>query len=250
MSSTPLASPQMVLDSRMSYTSWIPADPDACARLLPRALRPARNRAVYMNQYVVDSAEQTTGFGAYSLTYLGLDLDGLFAPDNVTPARFFTHYLNSSERVRAYVRERGVPATPGTTTVDVADGVMTATTYDEGTAIIRTRARVGSDTAVAAGHLRYITRVENRLVSGLYPYVGDLATSYGVLSIEFLEPGHPVYALRPAAPLQVVAGSCFYAPRDSFVYPGGVEEMGPADGHGRIIAADAVPSIVAEPAAV
>ncbi|HEX8672133.1 MAG TPA: hypothetical protein VF710_09600, partial [Longimicrobium sp.] len=100
MSSTPLSSPQMVLDSRMSYTSWIPADPDACARLLPRALRPARNRAVYMNQYVVDSAEQTTGFGAYSLTYLGLDLDGLFAPDNVTPARFFTHYLNSSERVR------------------------------------------------------------------------------------------------------------------------------------------------------
>jgi hypothetical protein len=59
-----------------------------------------------------------------------------------------------------------------------------------------------------------------------------------------------VYALRPAAPLQVVAGSCFYAPRDSFVYPGGVEEMGPADGRGRTIASDAVPSIVAEPVAV
>lgn len=146
--------------------------------------------------------------------------------------------------------ERGVPATPGTTTVEVANGVMTATTYDEGTAIIRTRARVGSEQAIAAGHLRYITRVESRLVSGLYPYVGELSAPYSVLSIEFLEPGHPVYALRPAAPLQVVAGSCFYAPRDSFVYPGGVEVMGPADGHARTIAADAVPAIVAEPAAV
>jgi hypothetical protein len=236
----------MVLNSRMSYTSWIPADPDACARLLPRALRPARNHAVYMNQYVVDSAEQTTGFGAYSLTYLGLDVDGHFAPDGATPARFFTHYLNSSERVRAYVKERGVPATPGTTTVQVADGIMTATTYDDGTPIIRTRARVGGGEVTAAGHLRYITRIENRLVSGLYPYVGELAASYGVLSIEFLEPAHPVYALRPAAPLEVVQASCFYAPRDSFVYPGGVEEMGSAEG--RKLAADAV-RIVTEPAA-
>lgn len=249
MLSNTLPSPQMVLNSRMSYTSWIPADPDACARFLPRALRPAKNHAVYMNQYVVDSAEQTTGFGAYSLTYLGVDVDGHNAPDGVTPGRFFTHYLNSSERVRAYVRERGVPATPGTTTVEVADGVMTATTYDEGTAIIRTRARVGSDSVVTvAGHLRYITRVGNQLESGLYPYVGDLATPYSVLSIEFLEPGHPVYALRPAAPLQVVEGSCFYAPRDSFVYPGGVERMGPAEG--RIFATDAVQAILTDPMTV
>ncbi|MDQ1721966.1 MAG: hypothetical protein QOI26_1700, partial [Pseudonocardiales bacterium] len=86
----------------MIYTSWIPQDPKACARLLPPALEPAANRAVYMNQYVVDSAQQTTGFGAYSLTYLGLDLLNMFAPDGVTPARFFTHYFNSSEVVREY----------------------------------------------------------------------------------------------------------------------------------------------------
>ena len=91
-----LAAPQLVVNSRMLYTSWIPADPDACARLLPRALKPAANRAVYMNQYVVDSAQQTTGFGAYSLTYLGLDVADQNAPDGVTPRRFFTHYFNSS----------------------------------------------------------------------------------------------------------------------------------------------------------
>jgi hypothetical protein len=50
------------------------------------------------------------------------------------------------------------------------------------------------------------------IASGLYPYIGELADSFTVQSIEFLDPGHRVYA-----------------PRDSFVYPGGVEEMGPAD---------------------
>ncbi|HEX2091153.1 MAG TPA: hypothetical protein VHG28_02080 [Longimicrobiaceae bacterium] len=233
MSTSPLVAPQLVLHSRMVYTSWIPADPEAAARLLPPALRPAANHAVYMNQYVVDSAAQTTGFGAYSLTYLGLDVADYPAPDGVTPGRFFTHYFNSSERMREYVLERGVPATPGSTTLEVEDGMLTATTSVDDTPIIRTRATVGSDTStIAAGHLRYITRVGDRLVSGLYPYIGELATPFQVVSLEFLEPGHPVYALRPRTPLEVVPGSCFYAPRDSFVYPGGEEDLGPAERRG------------------
>jgi hypothetical protein len=229
MVSNSLVSPQLVLNSRMIYTSWIPADPEACARLLPRALKPAANRAVYMNQYVVDSAQQTTGFGAYSLTYLGVDVADHLAPDGVTPARFFTHYFNSSKVMRAYVRERGVPATPGTTTLELDGGTLVATTYVDDAPVIRTRAAVGDDAAtVAAGHLRYITRVKDRLVSGLYPYIGELASPFKVISIEFLDPSHPVYALRPKSPLEVVPASCFYAPRDSFVYPGGEEDMGPA----------------------
>ena len=31
-----LAAPQMVINSRMLYTSWMPADPEAAAALLPR----------------------------------------------------------------------------------------------------------------------------------------------------------------------------------------------------------------------
>jgi len=228
--SSKLAAPQMVLNSRMVYTSWIPADPQAAARLLPPALKPAANHAIYMNQYVVDSAEQTTGFGAYSLTYLGLDVADNPAPDGVTPGRFFTQYFNSSEVVRKYARERGVPATPGRTTLEVDGGVVTATTFVDERPIIRTRAEVGSTAdIVLAGHLRYITRVGDRLVSGNYPYVGELVSAFRVSSIEFLDPEHPVYALRPASPLQVVAASSFYAPRDSFVYPGGEYDMGPAD---------------------
>lgn len=86
-----------------------------------------------MNQYVVDRAEQTTGFGAYSLTYLGLDLGDMFAPDGVTPARFFTHYFNSSEIMREDVTERGVPAVPGSTVLEVEGGIATATTSVDGT---------------------------------------------------------------------------------------------------------------------
>lgn len=232
MPTSSLPAPQLVLDSRMLYTSWIPQDPDACARLLPPALRPAANRAVYMNQYVVDSASQTTGFGAYSLTYLGLDLD-FFAPDGSTPARFFTHYFNSSQVMREYAAERGVPAGTGATTLEVDGGVATATTSVDGRPIIRTRARVG-DAAdlVLGGHLRYVTRVGNRLIAGNYPYIGELVSSFEVLSIEFLDAQHPVYALRPATPLQVMTGFSFYAPRDSFVYPGGEEDIGPAEGGG------------------
>jgi hypothetical protein len=225
-----LPAPQLVVNSRMLYTSWIPEDSEACARLLPHALQPAANHAVYMNQYVVDSAEQTTGFGAYSLTYLGLDVADHFAPGGVTPARFFTHYFNSSPVMRAYASERGVPATPGRTTLEVAGGVATATTYVDDRPIIRTRAEVGDATSVAAGHLRYITAVRNRLISGNYPFIGDLVSPFRVTSVEFLDPSHPVYALRPKSPLEAVAASSFYAPRDSFVYPGGEEDMGPAGG--------------------
>jgi hypothetical protein len=128
-----------------------------------------------------------------------------------------------------------VPATPGRTVLEAGDGVVTATTYVDDRPIIRTRAEI-SDTAgiTLGGHLRYITQVDDQLVSGLYPYVGDLADTFTVTSIEFLDPTHPVYALRPASPLQIVAGSSFYAPRDSFVYPGGVEVIGPANAEPRV----------------
>ena len=225
MSNTSLAAPQLVINSRMLYSSWIPADPKAAAALLPPGLRPADNHALYMNQYVVDSEAQTSSFGAYSLTYMGLDLAGRKAPDGVTPARFFTHYFNSSEVVRSYVRERGVPASPGTTTLELNNGELVATTRVDGVPIIRTVARVGSTiSSVARGHLTYVTQVKGKLMAGNYPYVGELASPFELVSLEFLAKDHPVYALRPSSPLQKVEGWCWYAPRDSFVYPGGEYE--------------------------
>jgi len=226
MSQLKLAPPQLVIDSRMVYSSWIPADPDAAAALLPDRLKPAANRAIYMNQYVVDREEQTSGFGAYSLTYMGLDLGGLTAPDGVTPARFFTHYFNSSELMREYVLERGVPASPGKTTVEVNGHELEATTYVDGVAILRTRAKVGKKIGVVArGHLTYVTKLSGKLIAGNYAYIGDLVDPYELQSVEFLAKDHPAWALRPAQPFQAVTGSSWFAPRDSFVYPGGEYEI-------------------------
>lgn len=221
-----LAAPQLVINSRMIYSSWIPADPAAAAALLPKRLSPADNRAIYMNQYVVDSEEQTSGFGAYSLTYMGLDLSGITAPDGVTPGRFFTHYFNSSEVMREYVAERGVPASPGRTTVEVHGHDLEATTYVDGVAIIRTRARVGKQIGVVArGHLAYLTQVGGKIMAGNYAYIGELVDPFELQSVEFLAKDHPIWALRPAQPFQPVVGSSWFAPRDSFVYPGGEYEI-------------------------
>jgi hypothetical protein len=226
MTTNTLAAPQLVINSRMLYSSWIPADPKAAAALLPKGLSPAANGAIYMNQYVVDSADQTSGFGAYSLTYMGLDIADHFAPDGVTPGRFFTHYFNSSETVRAYVRERGVPASPGTTSLELDNGRLVATTRVDGVPIVRTVARVGSGIAsVARGQLMYVTQVGTKLVAGNYPYVGEIADGFELQSLEFLAKDHPAWALRPASPLQAVTGWCWYAPKDSFVYPGGEYEL-------------------------
>ena len=225
MTDITLAAPQLVINSRMIYSSWIPADPKAAAALLPSMLKPAANQAIYMNQYVVDSEEQTSGFGAYSLTYMGLDLD-IKAPDGVTPARFFTNYFNSSELMRGYVAERGVPASPGTTTVEVKGQKLVATTSVDGIEIIRTRAKVGKKVGVVArGHLTYVTRVDNKIMAGNYAYIGELVDPFELQSVEFLAKDHPAYALRPTNPLRVVAGSSWFAPRDSFVYPGGEREL-------------------------
>jgi hypothetical protein len=224
MSQSKLAAPQLVIDSRMIYSSWIPADPKAAAALLPGRLNPAG--PIYMNQYVVDSEVQTSGFGAYSLTYLGLDLAGLTAPDGVTPARFFTNYFNSSQIMREYVAERGVPASPGSTTVEVNGHELEAVTSVDGVPIIRTRAKVGKKIGVVArGHLTYVTQLNGKLIAGNYAYIGDLVDPFELQSVEFLAQDHPVWAIRPAQPLQVVTGSSWFAPRDSFVYPGGEHEI-------------------------
>ena len=44
-------------------------------------------------------------------------------------------------------------------------------------------------------------------------------------SVEFLAKDHPTWSLRPAQPFQPVVASSWFAPRDSFVYPGGEREI-------------------------
>jgi hypothetical protein len=225
MPDIPLAAPQMVVNSRMLYTSWMPADPEAAAALLPEGVPMAG--PAYMNQYVVDSEEQTSGFGAYSLTYLGLDIAGMTDPEGVLPARYMLFYFNSSPRMREYtIREYDLPAVPGETVVEADGGRVTATTALEGSPLVRTEAAIGAGIVmVARGMLTYVRQKEGRFMAGNFPYIADIADGFELRSIEFLDDSHPAYALRPAEPPQVVAEGCFYSPADSFVYPGGVQEV-------------------------
>ena len=229
-----LAAAQMVQDSLMLYSVWQPADPEAAAALLPPG-GPTPLGSVYMNQYVVLTDEQTSGFGAYSLTYLGLDIAGMMDPEGVLPARYMLFYFNSSERMREYTsREYGLPAEPGSTTLHVSAGSVGATLTVGGTPLIRVEAAVGSSILMKGrGLLTYVREKDGRMMAGDFPYIADLQAGLEYRAIEFLDPSHPVYALRPAEPLQTVETS-FFAPRDSFVYPGGVSDMGPANKQGHV----------------
>lgn len=219
-----LVPPQLVINSRMLYFGWVPEDPKAARALLPKGLEAKENTAIFMNQYVVDQPEQTSGFGAYSLTYIGLDLEGLDAPDGVTPGRYWTGYYNSSEDMRAYVKERGVPATEGETSMTLEGDKLVVLVTEKKKPIIRTVARVGSEIgAVLRGQLRYFTQLEGGLLSGIYPYISEAVTPWSIESLEFLDSSNPVYALRPKTPLEITWG--FYAPRASFCYPGGEEHL-------------------------
>jgi hypothetical protein len=229
-----LHAPQLITDARMFFVVWIPADPDAAMQLLPDGLAAADNAPIYMNQYVVDDESQTScagdpdGFGAYSLTYLGVELAGLDTEAG-TPGRFWTHYFDSSPNMIDYAAARGVPAGAGSTTLELSGGTLVATTSADGAPVIRSTARVDVGTPLHAnGQLRYVTRIGEELVSGRYPFVARVAESFAVQSIEFLDPGHPVYSLRPADPLEVTFG--FYSPAITFCYPGGEGPLGSLHG--------------------
>ncbi|MEU2615727.1 hypothetical protein ABZ570_29785 [Micromonospora sp. NPDC007271] len=213
---------QLVVNARVLQLSWLPAAPDEATALVPAALRPRADGEVFLCQYVVDDGSQTSGFGAFSLTYLGLALDGLDAPPagDIPGGGWWTHYLASSPRVRAYAAARGAPAAPGVTRLELRGEQLTAETRVDGTPIIRTVARVGhTGSRMCSGHHRFLTIRDGELLTADYPYVAEPVSPFEIESVEFLTPEHPVYALRPANPLVIRGG--LYSPRVSFAYPPG-----------------------------
>ncbi|MEU9506205.1 hypothetical protein AB0D32_07970 [Micromonospora sp. NPDC048170] len=215
------AAPHLVVDSRTLYFGWLPADPDAVAALVPAGLRPSADRLVFMNQYVVDDESQTSGFGAYSMTYLGVALAGVDAPGGAGPGGWWTHYVTCSEPVRAYAAARGAPAVVGRTRIERRDGEIVAETDIDGVPVIRARCQVGETSqTINSGHHRYFTARDGKLLSSMYPFIAEPVNPFVIESVEFLEPGHPIYALRPENPLTIGFG--FYSPRTAFAYPGGL----------------------------
>ena len=221
---TDILPPQLVIDSRMLYFGWQPQDKAAVRALLPAEFEMQDNAQVFMNQYVVDDDNQTSHFGAYSLTYIGVDIKGLDV-NPLVPARWWTHYWTSSQSMSDYARASGAPTLPGGQTVLEVDGdTLVATTLVDGAPLIRTTARIGAVTPdFVRSHLRYITRAGEGFQTGRYPAIGQITEGLEVKSLEFLDKNHPVYDLRPADPLQIAWG--FYFPKASFCYPGGLDPL-------------------------
>jgi len=167
------------------------------------------------------------------VTCLGTELDRVEPPsggaDRIEPpaeasskvgrSRWYTHHLSSSPAVRAHAAARGLPAGAGRTTIEISGQALVAVTEVDGVAVIRTTARVGqTGTKIVRGNMRYLGELAGRRTSGSYPYLFEPVAPFEIESLEFLVPDHPVFALRPANPLEMMWG--FYSPRSSFAYPG------------------------------
>ena len=230
-----LHAPQLIVGARMLYLVWAPADAAAAAALVPSELDAAPGSPVFMNQYVVDDPAQTSnaasdeGFGAYSLTYLGVELAGLDTEEG-QPGRWWTHYFDSSPNMIRYAAARGIPAGEGKTELALEASNLVGATRVRGEEAIRTTARVELGAlARGTGQLRYLTRVDGEILSGRYPFVVDAAETFEALSVEFLGGGpESLQALRPAEPLEITFG--FYSPSISFCYPGGEGPLGSEHG--------------------
>ena len=116
-----------------------------------------------------------------------------------------------------------VPSSPGTTTLELRDDLLVATTRVDEKPVIRTTARAGLSAGIARGKLHYLTKNDGAIILGRYPYVTEYVADFKVLSLEFLDPSSSAYTLRPADPLDVKFG--FYSPSSSFAYPGGQEPI-------------------------
>ena len=92
-----LPAPQLVTNAWMFIIGY-EADPKALKELLPEGLEPHPNNRVVLNMYTVPDASQTSGFGAYTLTYVTIEVKGhdsytMGAPTGY-PGRYFAYYYN------------------------------------------------------------------------------------------------------------------------------------------------------------
>ena len=112
-----LEAPQLVTTTAGCSTSpGSRPTPTRSGRSCPRALELADGAQCFINQYVVDATEQTSGFEAYSLTYAGADLKGHDSPDGAVRGTggptTSTRTPTCAPTRRGARRARGAPARP------------------------------------------------------------------------------------------------------------------------------------------
>lgn len=225
-----LPGPQLVTDAWMFIAAY-KADPETLKAMLPPGLEPNPEGHIVINMYTVPEATQTSGFGAYTLTYLTVELKDqdsyIMGSDATIPGRYFVYYFNSSPVVREFTKKIGIPVNENTnvlTTTDVKDGKLTATLTVDGKPFIVSTADVGSELGnFGGGHLNYFGLIKtekdgktvNQVVKYPIPWLGGTVELKNP-KITFMAPeDHPINKIKPLAPEPDWA----IWTKGSFVYP-------------------------------
>lgn len=215
----PLPAPQLVNDAWIFMAAY-KADPDALAELLPRGLKPHPDGHVVISMYTVPEDKQTSGFGAYNLTYLTIELDGhdsyVMDRDAGYPGRYFVHYFNSSPKVRKFAKNAGMPAVEGKTSARVSGGKVKASLRVDGKRLIKAGAKLRSRRLKnpESGHLNYFGLKDGKVVKYPIPYLGS-TRAISDPKVEITAPkGHPLHKLAPIADPTWAVWM-----KGSFVYP-------------------------------
>ena len=131
-----LHAPQLIVDARMLYLVWLPADPDAAAALVPDELAAREGSPVFMNQYVVDDAAQTSSAASERLRRVLAHVPGRRPRGARHRGRHarplvdaLLRLLAEHDRVRA---RRTASPRPGATELDLGRQPLVATTRFEG----------------------------------------------------------------------------------------------------------------------
>lgn len=200
-----LPAPQLVTNAWM-YIVGYEADPEAIKELLPKGLEPHPNNRVVLNMYTVPDGTNTSGFGAYTLTYVTIEVKDhdsytKDAPQGF-PGRYFAYYYNSSPVMRKFTKAAGIPAQSGFTTTTVKDGKLTATLDVGGKPFIVSTADVGSDfEGVVGGHLNYFGLLDlgqkQQVVKYPIPWVGYPVKTENPTVTFKMPQDNPLYKLKP-----------------------------------------------------
>ncbi len=230
MSNDMVLSPQLVTGAQVLYVCFEAEDREALRPFVPDGFELRDPPTVFLNQYRVEREELHSnagfpgGWGAYNLTYMGVELAGHDLYEGM-PARWWTHYYTSSSAMHAYAAAHGIPAIAGgRTELETSGKGATAITFIDGKPAVRTRASFGGRLSPpVSGQLLYLTRREGDFELGRYPFVGGTMEDIAVESVEFLDPGLHFFGLRPKQPLNVTFA--VYFPDLAFCYPGGQQKL-------------------------
>ena len=230
MSEAMVLSPQLITGAEVLYLCYEAEDQDAVRALVPEGFEAGEPATVFLNQYWVPREELHSnagfpgGWGAYTLTYMGVELAGHDLYEGM-PCRWWTHYYNSSPTMHEYAQAHGLPALAGgRTQVEMSGTDIIATTFIDDKPVIRSEASFDEKVSPAVpGQLLYLTQRESEFELGRYPFVGGVMENLKVKSIEFLDAECPFYGLRPKQPLNITFGVCF--PDLAFCYPGGQQKF-------------------------